>query len=166
MLSACVMSFGMKWEECLPYVEFSYNNSFQKSLKMTPFDVLYGRKCRTTLFWSGPSERSYFGPNMVKQAEDHPCKYGKFSRPSKESLWQESYSSVLWIRRSCVPSSHSHERYSSLRYQGQVGSTIHLSIQNCWAKRWTYLQTWASRKSFQGARCVIALNGPVGKTQV
>ena len=30
MLRACVISFGMKWEDCLPYAEFSYNNSFQE----------------------------------------------------------------------------------------------------------------------------------------
>src|SRR4051812_42681646 len=49
MLRACVISFGMKWEEALPYAEFSYNNSYQASLKMAPFEVLYGRKCRTPL---------------------------------------------------------------------------------------------------------------------
>ena len=47
MLRACVLSFGMKWEESLPYAEFSYNNSYQASLKMAPFEVLYGRKCLT-----------------------------------------------------------------------------------------------------------------------
>src|SRR3954462_2581602 len=45
MLRACVISFGMKWEEARPYAEFSYNNSYQASLKMAPFEVLYGRKC-------------------------------------------------------------------------------------------------------------------------
>src|SRR3954465_9066961 len=52
MLRACVISFGIKWEECLPYAEFSYNNSYQASLQATPFEVLYGRKCRTPLNWS------------------------------------------------------------------------------------------------------------------
>ena len=28
MLRACVISFGMKWEECLPFAEFSYINSY------------------------------------------------------------------------------------------------------------------------------------------
>src|SRR3990170_4189053 len=49
MLRASVISFGKKWEESLPYAEFSYNNSYQASLKMAPFEVLYGRKCRTPL---------------------------------------------------------------------------------------------------------------------
>src|SRR3954464_6340925 len=70
MLRACVISFGMKWEECLPYAEFSYNNSFQKSLKMAPFEALYGRKCRTPIGWSGAGERIWFGPDIVTQAEE------------------------------------------------------------------------------------------------
>jgi hypothetical protein len=36
MLRACVISFGKKWEQSLPYAEFSYNNSYQASLKMEP----------------------------------------------------------------------------------------------------------------------------------
>ena len=37
-----------KW---LPLAEFSYNNSYQESIKMAPFEALYGRKCRTPLNW-------------------------------------------------------------------------------------------------------------------
>jgi hypothetical protein len=69
MLRACVISFGMKWEDCLPFAEFSYNNSYQASLGMAPFEVQYGRKCRTPLNWSGPGERKFFGPDIVQEAE-------------------------------------------------------------------------------------------------
>src|SRR4051812_20872817 len=40
MLRACVISFGMKWEECLAYAKFSYNNNYQASLQAAPFEVL------------------------------------------------------------------------------------------------------------------------------
>ena len=70
MLRACVISFGMKWEECLPYAEFSYNNSYQASLQAAPFEVLYGRKCRTPLNWSETGERQLFGPDVIQEAED------------------------------------------------------------------------------------------------
>ena len=43
MLRACVLEYGSKWEDCLPYAEFSYNNSYQASLQMAPFEALYGR---------------------------------------------------------------------------------------------------------------------------
>jgi hypothetical protein len=70
MLQACVISFGKNWEKCLPFAEFSYNNSFQSSLGMAPFEALYGRKCRTPLNWSETGERQFFGPDMIKEAED------------------------------------------------------------------------------------------------
>jgi hypothetical protein len=47
MLWACVLEFPQKWDECLPLAEFSYNNSYQESIKMTPFEALYGRRCCT-----------------------------------------------------------------------------------------------------------------------
>jgi hypothetical protein len=49
MLRACVISFPKKWDECLKLVEFSYNNSYQESIRMAPFEALYGSKCRTPL---------------------------------------------------------------------------------------------------------------------
>ncbi|GKE50253.1 putative reverse transcriptase domain-containing protein [Tanacetum coccineum] len=47
MLRACVIDFGKGWEKHLPLVEFSYNNSYHASIKATPFEALYGRKCRS-----------------------------------------------------------------------------------------------------------------------
>ena len=42
MLRACVLSYSQKWDECLPLAEFSYNNSYQESIRMAPFEALYG----------------------------------------------------------------------------------------------------------------------------
>jgi hypothetical protein len=70
MLRSCVISFGMKWEDCLPYAEFSYNNSYQASLGMEPFEVQYGCKCRTPLNWSDCGERKHFGPDIVQEGEE------------------------------------------------------------------------------------------------
>jgi hypothetical protein len=42
MLRACVLEFPQKWDDCLPLAEFSYNNSYQESIKMAPFEALYG----------------------------------------------------------------------------------------------------------------------------
>jgi hypothetical protein len=50
MIRACALNDKKSWDKCLPYAKFSYNNNYQKSLKMSPFEVLYGRKCRTLLF--------------------------------------------------------------------------------------------------------------------
>jgi hypothetical protein len=50
MLRACALKYGKSWDQSLPYKEFSYNNSYQASLKMSLFEALYGRLCRTPLF--------------------------------------------------------------------------------------------------------------------
>jgi len=47
MLQMYVMQQSTKWEYYLHLVEFSYNNSDHESLKMSPYEMLYGRKCRT-----------------------------------------------------------------------------------------------------------------------
>ncbi|WVZ97209.1 hypothetical protein U9M48_042759 [Paspalum notatum var. saurae] len=52
MLRACAIQYGTSWDKSLPYAEFSYNNSYQASLKKSPFEALYGRRCRTPLFWN------------------------------------------------------------------------------------------------------------------
>ncbi|WVZ89471.1 hypothetical protein U9M48_035874 [Paspalum notatum var. saurae] len=70
MLRACALTFSTKWDECLPLVEFAYNNSYQKSLEMAPFEALYGRRCRTPLSWSEPRERITIGLDLVTQAEE------------------------------------------------------------------------------------------------
>jgi hypothetical protein len=69
MLEACAMKYGGSWDKSLPYAEFSYNNSYHASLKMAPFEALYGRKCRTMLYWSGTSKSQLFGPEIIREAE-------------------------------------------------------------------------------------------------
>jgi len=49
MLRACALSSKGSWLKWLPLAEFSYNNNYQESIRMTPFEALYGRKCRTPL---------------------------------------------------------------------------------------------------------------------
>jgi len=70
MLRACVIHFDKSWDKCLPLAEFSYNNSYQASLKMAPFKALYGRRCRTPLSWSQTGERMIYGPDLVAEAEE------------------------------------------------------------------------------------------------
>jgi hypothetical protein len=65
MLRACALKDKKSWDKCLPYAEFSYNNYYQGSLKMSPFEVLYGHKYRTPLFWNEPRENQVFGPEIL-----------------------------------------------------------------------------------------------------
>ena len=52
MLRACDLDHKGSWEEHLPLVEFSYNNSYQASIQMAPYEALYGRPCRSPLCWT------------------------------------------------------------------------------------------------------------------
>ena len=67
MMRACVISSKGSWEKWLPLAEFSYNNSYQESIKMAPFEALYGRKCRIPL---KPRERRYYGIDFVVEAKE------------------------------------------------------------------------------------------------
>jgi len=66
MLRACVMEYGGSWDSHLPMVEFSYNNSYHSSIGMPPYEMLYGRKCRTPSCWLEPGEKQFAGPEVVQ----------------------------------------------------------------------------------------------------
>jgi hypothetical protein len=51
MLCICVMDQQKHWEEFLPLVEFAFNNNYQSTIKMAPFEFLYGRPCQMPLSW-------------------------------------------------------------------------------------------------------------------
>ncbi|GJT76381.1 putative reverse transcriptase domain-containing protein [Tanacetum coccineum] len=52
MLRACVIDFEKGWDKHLPLIEFSYNISYHTSIKVAPFEALYGRKCRSPICWA------------------------------------------------------------------------------------------------------------------
>ena len=70
MLRAYVMLKPGQWEEYLHLVEFAYNNGYHTSTQLSPFEVLYGRKCRTPSSWGGPEDKLSLGPEMLKEMED------------------------------------------------------------------------------------------------
>ena len=47
-----------------------YNNSFQSSIRMAPYEALYGMKCRTPLCWTELSENKVIGPNLIQETEE------------------------------------------------------------------------------------------------
>jgi hypothetical protein len=56
MLRACALQYGRSWDKSLSYADFSYNNSYQESLKMALFEMLDGHRCQTLLFWNETGE--------------------------------------------------------------------------------------------------------------
>nr|GFA03897.1 putative reverse transcriptase domain-containing protein [Tanacetum cinerariifolium] len=70
MLRACVIDFGKGWVNHLPLVEFSYNNSYHASIKATPFQALYGRKCRSPVCWNEVGEFHLTGLELVQETTE------------------------------------------------------------------------------------------------
>ncbi|GKV48698.1 hypothetical protein SLEP1_g55501 [Rubroshorea leprosula] len=70
MLRACVIDMKNSWDHHLPLLEFAYNNSYHASIKMAPYEALYGRRCRSPICWTDVGERSLLGPELVQQATE------------------------------------------------------------------------------------------------
>ena len=70
MLRSCAIDYEGSWDRHIPLVEFVYNNSFQSSIGMAPYEALYGRKCRTPLCWTKLSERKVIGPDLIQETEE------------------------------------------------------------------------------------------------
>ncbi|KAL8149204.1 hypothetical protein AgCh_006276 [Apium graveolens] len=70
MLRECALDFKGKWDDHLPLIEFSYNNSYHASIRMPPYEALYGRKCRSPLYWDEVGEKKVLGPELVQQTKN------------------------------------------------------------------------------------------------
>ena len=70
MLRACVLDHKGSWEEHFPLVEFAYNNSYQASIQMAPYEALYGRPCRSPICWTKVGESSITGPDLIRDTSE------------------------------------------------------------------------------------------------
>ncbi|GJU58738.1 putative reverse transcriptase domain-containing protein [Tanacetum coccineum] len=70
LLKVCVLDFGGSWDVHLPLVEFSYNNSYNASVRCAPFEALYGRKCRLVIMWAEVGEGQLIGPELVQETTE------------------------------------------------------------------------------------------------
>lgn len=70
MIRSCVIDFGINQEKYLPLAEFAYKNSHHVSLRISPFEELYGRRCRSPTYWLKLSERKIIGLDLVRKMEE------------------------------------------------------------------------------------------------
>ncbi|KAL0560581.1 hypothetical protein IC582_000990 [Cucumis melo] len=66
MLRACVMKFLSSWDSHLHLMEFAYNNSYQATIGMAPFEALYGKCCKSPVCWGEVGEQRMLGPELVQ----------------------------------------------------------------------------------------------------
>ncbi|KAA3476284.1 Retrotransposable element Tf2 [Gossypium australe] len=112
MLRCYVLKFEGSWEKYLPLVEFAYNNSFQLSIKMAPYEALYGRKFQTPLHWTELSERQIHGVDLVRETEEK-----------------------VKVIRDCLKAASGRQKsYADLKrkeIEFQVGDKVFLKVSSC-----------------------------------
>ena len=64
------MEFTGSWDRYIPLIESAYNNSYQSSIGMAPYEALYGRRCRTPVYWTELNEHKVIGPDIIKDTEE------------------------------------------------------------------------------------------------
>ena len=69
MLRACVLDLKGSWEEHFPLVEFAYNNGYQASIQMVPYKALYGRPCRSPVYWMEVGESSTTRSDLIRDTQ-------------------------------------------------------------------------------------------------
>ena len=65
ILRACALDYKSPWDEQMALIEFSYNNSYHASIRMAPYEVLYGRWCSTPLYWQEIDNALTIGPVLI-----------------------------------------------------------------------------------------------------
>jgi hypothetical protein len=98
MLRMYVMDQHKPSEEFLPLVEFAYNNNYESTIMMAPFELLYGRQCQTSLSWDRLEDRVLVGPEVIQEMEEHMQSIRQ--RIKEVQDWQKSYVDVHCIDRS------------------------------------------------------------------
>ncbi|KAL0551924.1 hypothetical protein IC582_011017 [Cucumis melo] len=92
MLRACALEFPGSWDSHLHLMEFAYNNSYQATIGMAPFEALYGKCCRSPVCWGEVGEQRLMGPELVQSANEAIQKIR--SRMHTAQCRQKSYADV------------------------------------------------------------------------
>ncbi|KAL0551564.1 hypothetical protein IC582_010653 [Cucumis melo] len=92
MLRACALEFPGSWDSHLHLMEFAYNNSYQATIGMTPFEALYGKCCRSPVCWGEVGEQRLMGPELVQSTNEAIQKIR--SRMHTAQSRQKSYADV------------------------------------------------------------------------
>ena len=141
MLRSCAIDYEGSWDRHISLAEFVYNNSFQSSIGMAPYEALYGRKCRTPLCWTELSERKVIGPDMIQETEEKVKMIREILKVSTDK--QKSYADM---------------KRKDIRYE--IGEKVFLKISP-WKKVMRFRKNGKLSPRFIGPYEVIEKVGPV-----
>jgi hypothetical protein len=129
MLRMYMMEKPSKWEDYLHLVEFTYNNGYQASLKMSPFEALYGRKCNTLVRWDNPSDRAVFGPELLKEMEEKMLKIKQNLKAAQDR--EKSYADKNRTHGEFKVGEHVFLKLKSNRSSLKLGNCAKLAARFC-----------------------------------
>jgi ribonuclease HI len=129
MLRMYVMDKPSRWEDYLHLVEFAYNNGYHASLKMNPFEALYGRKCNTPVSWDNPADRVVVGPELLKEMEDQMIKIKQNLKTAQDK--QKSYADSNRNHREFKVGDHVFLKVKANRSSLKLGSCAKLAARFC-----------------------------------
>ena len=136
-----MIDYEGSWDRYIPLVEFVYNNSFQSSIGMAPYEALYGRKCRTPLCWTELSEKKVIGPDLIQETEE------------KVKMIRERLKMVTDRQKS-----YADMKIKDIRYE--IGEKVFLKISP-WKKVMRYGEKGKLSPRFIGPYEMIEKVGPV-----
>jgi hypothetical protein len=129
MLRMYVMDKPSKWEDYLHLVEFAYNNGYQASLKMSPFEALYGRKCNTPVSWDNPADRAVVGPELLKEMEEQMLKIKQNLKAAQDR--QKSYADKNRTHREFNVGDHVFLKVKANKSSLKLGNYSKLAARFC-----------------------------------
>jgi hypothetical protein len=129
ILRMYVMDKPSKWEDYLHLVEFAYNNGYQASLKMSPFEALYDRKCNTPVSWDNPVDRTVVGPELLREMEDQMTKIKKNLKAAQDK--QKRYADKNRNHREFKVGDHVFMKVKANRSSLKLGSCAKLAARFC-----------------------------------
>jgi hypothetical protein len=129
ILRMYVMDKPSRWEDYLHLVEFAYNNGYHASLKMSPFEALYGRKCNTPVSWDNRDDRAVVGPELRKEMEDQMIKIKKNLKASQDR--QKSFADKNKTQREFKVGDHVFLKVKANRSSLKLGSCTKLAARFC-----------------------------------
>ena len=136
-----MIDYEGSWDRHIPLVECVYNNSFQSSTGMAPYEALYGRKCRTPLCWMKLSKKKVIGPNLI----------------------QETKEKVKMIKERLKVATNRHKSYANMKRKDiryEIGEKVFLKVSP-WKKVMRFGKNDKLSPRFIGPNEVIEKVGPV-----
>ncbi|GJU74370.1 putative reverse transcriptase domain, ribonuclease H-like domain, aspartic peptidase domain protein [Tanacetum coccineum] len=87
-----IIDFGKGWDKHLPLIEFSYNNSYHANINATPFEALYGQKCRSPVCWAKVGDVQLTGPKIIHETTKKIVQIRQYLQAARDR--QRSYANV------------------------------------------------------------------------